>query len=70
MSKTPLPLPLPEAERGVHPRGETPPALSGKGSGGLGEKPLPPPLPETERGVILFSPCPFREGGRGVRSDA
>ena len=28
-------------------------------------RPLPRPLPETERGD---SPCPFREGGRGVRS--
>ena len=55
------------------------PALSGKGDGGLGRKPLPQPLPETERGESLkqterevsnHPPCPFREGGRGVRSDA
>jgi len=34
------------------------------------EKPLPRPLPEAERGVSDLSPCPLREGGRGVRSDA
>jgi len=44
------------------------PALSGKGDGGLGRKPLPLPLPETERGgKSQTTPCPLREGGRGVR---
>jgi len=33
-------------------------------------KPLPQPLPGTERGVFQLLPCPLREGGRGVRSDA
>jgi len=60
----PLPQPLPETERGVS---NFPPALSGKGDGGLGRKPLPQPLPGTERGVSNFPPCPLREGGRGVR---
>jgi len=42
----------------------TPPALSGKGAGGLGRKPLPRPLPETERGVFPLLPLPSQ--GRGL----
>jgi len=59
----PLPQPLPGTERGE-------------------SQPLPRTLPEAERGesqslpgterggVSDLSPCPLREGGRGVRSDA
>jgi len=43
----------------------TPPALSGKGDGGLGRIPLPQPLPGTERGVFQLLPLPFQGRGTG-----
>jgi len=59
----PLPQPLPGTERGSV--SVTPPALSGKGGGGLGRIPLPQPLPGTERGVFQLLPLPSQGRGAG-----
>jgi len=50
---TPPPTPPRNGEGSL----KLPPALSGKGAGGLGKKPLPQPLPGTERGVSSLSPA-------------
>jgi len=60
----PLPPPLPGTERGVFPLLPLP--SQGRGPGVRSDTP-----PRNGEGEFFrYSPCPLREGGRGVRSDA
>jgi len=43
----------------------TPPALSGKGDGGLGRKPLPPAPPRNGEGSLVFTPPALSGKGDG-----